>query len=262
MLIDQEIVRLSFFLFFLIFFAVMEIIIERKKRKQKRIHRWKINGSLALINTFSHKILFFISPMITAQLALKYQFGLLNQFHIQDFLKGALTFIFLDMLIYWQHRIFHKIPILWRLHLVHHSDKDMDVSTGFRFHFAEMTLSMLIKTLGVLFIGGSPEGVFAAELALSLGALFSHANIDLGSRDLLLQKFVVTPDMHRIHHGLDRRLSDTNFSFSISVWDRIFGTYQGSDSANHDALELGGIFPGKDQPESLISLILAPFKRF
>ena len=257
----EDFVRLSAFMISLALLGFLEIYFKRRAPGQNKIYRWKVNISLALINSLGLKLLSFISPVLVARTVSSQGYGFLNQFDLQDLWKGVVTFLFLDVLIYWQHRIFHRVPALWSLHLVHHSDKDLDVSTGFRFHPVEMILSMMIKLAGVVVIGGSPEGVFAAELALSLGALFSHANINLGRADKFIQVILVSPDMHRVHHGLKRQYCDTNFGFSLSLWDRLFRTYYDSDKVGHQNIVLGGSRSGICYPFSLTGLLKAPFAK-
>jgi sterol desaturase/sphingolipid hydroxylase (fatty acid hydroxylase superfamily) len=161
-----------------------------------------------------------------------------------------------------QHVAAHKVPVLWRLHQVHHADRDIDVSTGVRFHPIEIGLSMLWKIVVVLALGAAPSAVLLFEIILNGGSLFTHANIALPAwLDRALRTVFVTPDMHRIHHSVLRREHDTNFGFNFSVWDRLFGTYTNEPAHGHPGMTIGlAPFQTERPTEALWSLKL-PFSR-
>ena len=150
------------------------------------------------------------------------------------------SIMILDLTIYWQHVFFHKFPLLWRLHRMHHSDLDFDVSTGARFHPIEIILSMLIKITVIILLGAPPLAVLIFEILLNAMAMFNHGNIFLPPKlDALLKIFVVTPDMHRIHHSIRIDETNSNFGFNIALWDRIFGTYISYSKDGQEGIIIG-----------------------
>ena len=189
------------------------------------------------------------------------RFGLLNQWPIYFPLKFALSLLLLDLLIYFQHRLFHWSPALWRLHAVHHTDLDLDASSGVRFHPAEILISAAIKIAGATLLGAHFLAVVAFEVILNATALFNHANLNLGPLDALLRLVVVTPDMHRVHHSPSREETDSNFGFNVPWWDRLFGTYRAQPREPHETMALG--LDGARDPEKLdlFALLGRPFRR-
>ena len=169
--------------------------------------------------------------------------------------------LLLDVAIYWQHRILHVVPFLWRLHRVHHADVDFDVTTGVRFHPLEIVLSMAIK-LGLIALLGVPAlAVLIFELALSAGSLFTHTNVALPPRfDRIVRWVFVTPDMHRIHHSVHRDETNSNFSFHLSFWDRIFGSYRDQPRDDQSNMAIGLHEFRDDRDQTLWSLLLNPFR--
>ena len=169
--------------------------------------------------------------------------------------------ILLDLTIYGQHVASHKWSILWRFHKVHHADRDIDVTTGTRFHPVEIVLSMFYKCLCVLLIGPAVIAVFIFEMVLNATAMFNHANVKLPSwLDRGIRMILVTPDMHRVHHSIIRRETDSNYGFSLSVWDRIFGTYIARPSAGHDRMTIGLSQYQTSRPSSLAWCLNLPFR--
>lgn len=169
--------------------------------------------------------------------------------------------ILLDLIIYWQHRLLHRIPLLWRLHRVHHADTGFDVSTGVRFHPLEIVLSMLIKLGAILLFGIAPLAVLIFELALSAGSLFTHANICLPAGfERRLRWLLVTPEMHRVHHSWHPDETDSNFSFHLSLWDRVFGTYRDQPRDGHVQMVIGLPEFRDSRDQSLLSLLLNPWR--
>jgi sterol desaturase/sphingolipid hydroxylase (fatty acid hydroxylase superfamily) len=146
----------------------------------------------------------------------------------------------LDLLIYGQHVAFHKVAPLWRLHRMHHADLDIDVTTGARFHPVEILLSLGIKLIAVLALGAPPLSVLLFEVLLNATSMFNHANLALpGWLDRMLRWVLVTPDMHRVHHSWHRDETDSNFGFSLSWWDRVFGTYRDQPRDGHQGMTIG-----------------------
>jgi len=146
----------------------------------------------------------------------------------------------LDAIIYFQHRLFHAVPALWRLHRMHHADLDFDVTTALRFHPVEILLSMVIKLAAVVALGAPPVAVLLFEVLLNASAMFNHANLRLPRwLDAPLRLVLVTPDMHRVHHSAIRVETDSNYGFSLACWDRLFGTYRAEPAAGHDGMTIG-----------------------
>jgi sterol desaturase/sphingolipid hydroxylase (fatty acid hydroxylase superfamily) len=174
----------------------------------------------------------------------------------------VITVIALDLVIYLQHIAFHKIPLLWRLHRVHHADLDIDATTGARFHPIEIVLSMLVKFGAILALGATPAGVLIFEVLLNAIAMFNHANARMPQAvDRVLRLFVVTPDMHRVHHSVLPYETDSNFGFNIPVWDRLFGTYRAQPEKGHLGMTIGLSKYLRAPTDRLGWMLLEPFKR-
>ena len=185
--------------------------------------------------------------------------GLLGALDAPFVAAVTVTVIALDALVWAQHVVFHKVPLLWRLHKVHHTDVDFDASTGIRFHPIEIGLSLLIKSAAVWLLGAPPEGVLLFEMLLNATALFNHANLALPEPvDRLLRLFIVTPDMHRVHHSVWRDETDSNFGFNLPWWDRMFGTYRAQPRDGHDKMVIG-VPTHQERPVTLAELLALPF---
>ena len=166
--------------------------------------------------------------------------GLFNLVTLPLWLEFLLALILLDLAVYLQHRLFHHVPALWRLHRMHHADTDLDVTTGARFHPVEILVSLGIKLLTIFPLGAAPPAVLLFEIALNASSMFNHSNVRVAPAiERLLRWLVVTPDMHRVHHSVVRRETDSNFGFNFPWWDRLFGTYRSQPEAGHDAMTLG-----------------------
>jgi len=166
--------------------------------------------------------------------------GLFNMIALPQWLEFLLALFLLDLAIYLQHRLFHYVPVLWRLHRMHHSDLDVDVTTGARFHPVEILLSLCIKFLVVNTLGAPPLAVLLFEIALNGTSMFNHSNVRVPPViERVLRLLVVTPDMHRVHHSVVRRETDSNFGFNFPWWDRLFRTYRPQPEAGHQAMTLG-----------------------
>jgi sterol desaturase/sphingolipid hydroxylase (fatty acid hydroxylase superfamily) len=181
-----------------------------------------------------------VAAVAAAFFAKEQGIGLLNQVDWPYWLKVAIALLVLDLAIWAQHLASHKLPIFWRLHQVHHADRDIDVTTAVRFHPVEIALSMLWKIVVVVPLGASPFAVFLFEVILNACAMFNHANIALPAwLDRFLRLFVVTPDMHRVHHSVFRSEHDRNYGFNLSVWDRLFGTYLAEPKQGQLGMQIG-----------------------
>jgi sterol desaturase/sphingolipid hydroxylase (fatty acid hydroxylase superfamily) len=217
------------------------------------------NVALIIVGTL---VLRFAFPVLAFDIAIRMQqssSGLLQG--MPTLLAIIVGILILDVAIYWQHRIFHAVPLLWRLHRVHHADTSFDVTTGVRFHPLEIVLSMGIK-LGIIVVFGiAPIAVLIFEIALSAGSLFTHSNLRMPAGfERPLRWFVVTPEMHRIHHSWHRDETDSNFSFHLSLWDRIFGSYRDKPRDGHTRMTIG-LHEFRDlQEQSFAALLLNPFR--
>ncbi|MBT5953530.1 sterol desaturase family protein [bacterium] len=245
-------IRLVVFLVVFAVMAVLELLIPKRPRAVSKSRRWVSNISLVILNTICLKFLFPAGSVGFSLFASEKGWGLLNQSFVGSFFEQFMSgraidisiFIFgvvlLDMAIYWQHLLFHKVPILWRLHRVHHADLDLDVTSGTRFHIIEMVLSMGIKWMIVVCLGLPVLSVIVFEIILNGMAMFNHSNVRFNiGLDRFLRLFVVTPDMHRIHHSVKRKEADSNYGFNLSIWDRVFGSYTENAEGGDGKLVLG-----------------------
>jgi sterol desaturase/sphingolipid hydroxylase (fatty acid hydroxylase superfamily) len=175
-----------------------------------------------------------------AFLAQRNGWGLFNLVPLPAWITIPVAVLLLDLIIYGQHVVFHAVPVLWRLHRMHHADLEFDVTTGVRFHPGEFVLSMLIKLAAVAALGVPPTAVLVFEVLLNATSMFNHGNVRIPSGlDRGLRLVLVTPDMHRVHHSIDRRETDSNFGFNVSWWDRLFGTYRAQPALGHARMILG-----------------------
>ena len=238
-----DLIRLTFFIVLLFSFFILELIIPKRKLKFSRFNRWKTNFSLVLVDTFILKFCFPLLAYGVSLYAYENSQGLFNLFKYTDnatYFIVFLSLVVLDFTIYVQHVMFHKIPFLWRFHKLHHSDLDLDFSSGFRFHPVEIVISMFIKCSVVFIIGAPPISVLLFEIILNSCSLFNHANISIrNSVENFLRIFIVTPDMHRIHHSIKEDETDSNYSFCLSFWDKLFGTYKVYPHKGHKEMIIG-----------------------
>lgn len=258
---QQNIIRVGVFLAIFIVMAVWEVRLPKKTLTQSKPFRWINNIALVAGNGLLLPIVLPFLAVATAVIAQEKQFGLFNQLQLHSTLTIIISIILLDLIIYWQHRIFHQVPLLWRLHRMHHSDQDIDVTTGARFHFIEIWLSMLIKMASIVILGIPPVAVLLFEVILNACAMFNHSNVQLNQRiDHWLRKIIVTPDMHRVHHSVYRDETDSNYGFCLSVWDRWFTSYISQPKDGHQEMKIGiNLFKGK-QEQGLLKMLSQPFR--
>ena len=236
----ESAVRLGFFFGILVLMAIWEHLAPRRRPTVARSIRWLSNLSLVAINTIVLRAVFPIVAVGLALLAEERGWGLLNNVMLPHWFTILLAVLLLDLAIYLQHVMFHAIPMFWRLHMVHHTDLDFDVTTGVRFHTIEIILSMCIKMALVMMLGPPAVAVVIFEVVLSGTSLFNHGNVRLPiNLDRYLRLFVVTPDMHRVHHSVVAHETNSNFGFNLPWWDRIFGTYRDQPAAGHDDMTIG-----------------------
>jgi sterol desaturase/sphingolipid hydroxylase (fatty acid hydroxylase superfamily) len=247
--IEQTALRL------LVFVAVFGVLAlsERlwPRRNPERGQRWITNFGLLVFNTGLLRLASFALPALAVAAAFgaeHWQLGLLQVFKVPDVWAVAIGFVVLDLAIYGQHVAMHAVPSLWRMHRVHHADAAFDVTTGLRFHPLEILVSQVWK-IGVIILFGVPVlAALAFEIVLNASSMFSHANLKLPAGvERWLRLALVTPDMHRVHHSLERDERDTNYGFNFSLWDRLFATYRAQPRASHEAMAigLGGVGPGE-----------------
>lgn len=254
-------VRLLIFVISLVLLIGLEYLWPRRKRWIARNQRWPINFLLTLLNTGLSLAAVSLSSVAIAEVATLFELGLLPESGITGPLAVVITVLVLDVTIYWQHRLFHVVPFLWRFHRVHHADPDLDVTSGFRFHPIEIILSLMIKLAVITLLGAHPIGVLLFEIALSSGSLFNHTNMNIRGRlDWFLRLFVVTPDMHRIHHSPNPLETNSNYSFTISVWDRIFGSYRGESLEPQETMVIGLEGLSDDKAHSIWQMLCYPFE--
>ena len=259
MTVDQ--IRLSIFLGVLVLMLILESLIPRHRTVDSKPRRLAINFSLTGFNVRLVRGLLGGAAVGMAHFAGQHGWGLLNYLDWPVPLEMAMGIIFLDLMIYIQHVVLHMIPFFWRFHKVHHSDLDLDVSSGFRFHPLEILGSMIYKLGLVAALGPSVMTVVVFEVILSGMAMFSHSNIKLPLElDLALRWVFVTPDMHRIHHSVEVAETNSNYGFNISIWDRMLGTYIRDGKKPQPEIVIG--IPEFRTPDqvSLIKLFLMPFK--
>ncbi len=233
-------IRLISFVLIFILVALWEIRMPRRTPTTSKKWRWFNNLSLVFINPV---LLHFVFPVLavgTARIAQTKGWGLLNHLGTPRLIAFVTGIVALDLLIYLQHVMFHAVPLLWRLHMVHHADLDYDLTTGLRFHPVEAVLSMLLKLTIIIALGPPMAAVVVFEIVLNGMAMFNHGNIKLPpSLDSFLRFFVVTPDMHRVHHSVIIRETNSNYGFNFPIWDRLFGTYVAQPSKGHQDMIIG-----------------------
>jgi sterol desaturase/sphingolipid hydroxylase (fatty acid hydroxylase superfamily) len=233
-------IRLSFFFLIFAIIAIWELLAPRRELTTSKTSRWLSNLAITFLNPATVRLVF---PILAVSMALKAQqngWGLLNHYNLPFWPAMVVAVVVLDFATYLQHVMFHAVPLLWRLHMVHHADLDFDVTTGLRFHPIEMILSMGIKLAVVVVVGPPAMAVLTFEVILNATAMFNHGNIRLPLKiDRVLRFLVVTPDMHRVHHSLLPPEANTNFGFNLPWWDRLFGTYRDQPTEGHEGMSIG-----------------------
>ncbi|MEM9046411.1 MAG: sterol desaturase family protein [Pseudomonadota bacterium] len=242
--------------------AIWEFFAPRRSLVASKGNRWLTNWGMSVVNTgvtVMMKFLLGAAAVAAAFDAQKQGWGLFNGLDWPLWLECLIVFVLLDFAIWAQHWASHQIPILWRLHRVHHADRDLDVSTAIRFHPIEIALSMGLK-IGLVYLLGAPAvAVILFEVVLNAAAMFNHANIRLGSWDRVLRKVIVTPDMHRVHHSIIRAEHDTNYGFNLSIWDRLFGTFTSEPKGGQLGMTVGLKEHQSQEPTRLLWSLKFPF---
>ena len=254
-------IRLSAFAGVFTLMALWEVLAPRRRLGVGRLPRWPSNLGIVVVDALLVRLLIPAAAAGTALIAAERGWGLFNALSWPVWIAGVLGFFVLDLVIYAQHVIFHKAPVLWRLHRMHHADLDIDVTTGLRFHPIEILLSILIKMAVVAVFGIPALAVVLFEVVLNATAMFNHSNAAMpGWLDRIVRLVVVTPDMHRVHHSVDPLETNSNYGFNVPWWDRLFGTYRGAPVAGHRDMTIGlPIF--RDRTElRLDRLLTQPFR--
>lgn len=260
----EAILRLSIFLGLFAMLAATETLAPRCIRTQKRRQRWVANWGITLANAVLLRLMAFAMPLLAVGVAMDAAdsgWGLFNALPLPLWFEVIAAVLILDLVIWAQHLVIHKVPLLWRLHQVHHADVDMDVTTAIRFHPVEIFLSMLLKIAVVYLLGPAAIAVILFEIILNGTAMFNHANIRLPLwLDAIRRRVLVTPDMHRVHHSVHRHEHDSDYGFSLSIWDQMFGTYVAQPQAGHAAMKVGLEWQD-DRPARLGWPLSLPFVR-
>ena len=261
--LDNEItIRLGFFFGVFACVAFWELMSPRRVLAVSKMLRWSNNLALVFLNSLVLRLLFPAAAVGVAAIAQQRGWGLFNIYPMPFPVAAIVSVIVMDGVIYLQHVMFHAVPALWRLHRVHHADPDYDVTTGARFHVLEIILSMLIKFATILVLGPPVVAVVIFEVLLNATAMFNHGNIRLPQGvDRVLRLFVVTPDMHRVHHSIEDDEANSNFGFSLPWWDRLFGTYRDQPRAGHEGMTIGIHHYGEPKQVTwLPGMLLLPFR--
>ena len=259
---DANQIRFAVFIFIFLVMLVLESFIQGHPTVDSKKRRLTINLALTGIDILVVRFIFGAAALGAAQFSEEKSWGLFNYLELTDGIEILLCIIILDLMIYIQHVVFHTIPFFWRFHVVHHSDLDLDVSSGLRFHPLEIMTSMLYKVGLVFALGPSPLAVLIFEAILNGMSQFTHSNIAMPqSLDRLLRYLVVTPDMHRIHHSVEANETNANFGFNLSIWDRIFGTYIHDAMKQQSKIIIGVNTFRTSEEVSLMKLLMMPFRR-
>ncbi len=261
---NETLLRFGVFLGLFALLALVEAVMPRRERSQTRQARWVTNWGITIANTVLLNVMAFALPLLAVGAAIdagNQGWGLFNSVSLPLALEIILAILILDFFIWLQHLITHKVPILWRLHQVHHADVDIDVTTAIRFHPLEIALSMLLKIGLVYLLGPAAVAVILFEVILNGTAMFNHANIKLPLwLDAIVRRVMVTPDMHRVHHSVHRHEHDSNYGFALSIWDRMFRTYIPQPAEGHDDMKIGLQWQD-DRPSKLGWSLALPFLR-
>ena len=266
-LFSEAAIRLMAFLAIFGGMAAFELLSPRLERPEMagalKTRRWVTNLSVVLISSIVLRVIFPAAAVGAALWAEAGGYGLFRIAGIDPLLAGVVSFVILDFAVWLEHVASHKVPLLWRIHRMHHADTGFDVTTGLRFHPLEIVLSMLWKAAVVIALGAPVLAVLVFEIVLNGTSMFNHSNAKLPlGLDRLLRRVLVTPDMHRVHHSTIRRETDSNYGFNFPFWDRLFGTYNDQPAKGHESIDIGLPQWRGREPAGLIWTLLLPFRRF
>ena len=236
----EAVIRLGFFSGILGAMALWELAAPRRVLTVPKLLRWINNIGIVVMNSFLLRIIFPSAAVGVSVFAQKHGWGLFNHFRLPYWVDVVLSVVALDFIIYLQHVMFHAIPVFWRIHRMHHADLDLDVTTGIRFHPIEIILSLLIKFAVVVMLGTPVPAVIMFEVILNATSMFNHGNVRMPLIiDRALRWFIVTPDMHRVHHSVEDYETNTNFGFNLTWWDCLLGTYRDQPRMGHKDMTIG-----------------------
>lgn len=256
--------RLPIFIITLIVFHFLE----RKFSRSKNIYEGGFEIQRVMLNFSMLSIYYVLKLFIPIELIMQASafqsqgVGIFNIFEFPSYLNTIAGVIVLDLVIYFQHRLFHRIPFFWRFHKVHHSDKFLDVTSAFRFHPLEMIFSFFIKLFFIYLFGVNALGVLIFEALLSSLAIFNHSNLALSKNvNRIISKIFVTPDYHLVHHSTKRRIHDSNYSFNLVIWDHLFKSYNNSEELLDESFETGLETPNREKSVRLLAILTMPFRK-
>lgn len=264
--LPEPLLRFGVFALVFVVMALLEIARPKRKLVAPKGRRWLTNLVIVGIDSLLVRLMAALAVPVVAIAAAVYAeahgIGLLNLVEWPVWLDVLIAVVVLDLAIWFQHLASHSIPALWRLHQMHHADVDIDVTTAIRFHPIEIALSMVWKIVCVVALGVSPLAVLLFEIILNGCAMFNHANVALPPwLDRGLRTFLVTPDMHRVHHSVIGRELNSNYGFNLAIWDRLFGTYTAQPSQGHDGMTIGLAAYQSDAPTRLGWSLFLPFRK-
>ena len=262
----EPVLRAASFIGVLAVMLALEARWPRRPRVQARIARWRTNGALVLLDTVLARGVAFLAPLLAATGAAAWAqahgIGLFNIIALPALAEIALAALALDAAVWAQHVAFHRVALFWRFHRVHHADRDLDATSGLRFHPVEIAISMLWKAAVVAALGASVVAVIVFEVLLNATAMFNHANVKLPAwLDGPLRLVLVTPDMHRVHHSVRAAELNTNFGFCLSLWDRGSGLYRAQPQDGHEAMIVGLAAHQDEAPAKLGWSLGFPWRR-
>lgn len=254
-------IRLVFFFGIFAAMALWEVLAPRRVLSVSKSQRWLSNISIVFLNSLILRLIFPAASVGMALFVQEYHWGIFNYYSVPFVIEVIICVLAMDCAIYLQHVMVHAIPVLWRLHRVHHADLDFDVTTGSRFHPLEIIFSMLIKFAVIAVLGPPLVAVLIFEVLLNGSSMFNHSNVRLPpAADRILRSILVTPDMHRVHHSVEDDETNSNFGFNLSLWDRLFGTYKDQPRAGHEHMSIGiRTFRDTRQCSVLPSMLMLPF---
>ena len=259
---NETLIRLSAFAGLFCLFALSEFLKPRSPLILSKSTRWFTNISIVVLDSLLVRLLFPAAAVGIALWAEAAGIGLFNLLEFPFWLAALVSFIVLDFAVWLSHVLSHKIPLFWRVHRMHHADRDIDVTTGVRFHPIEIIASMVWKVAWVILLGAPAAAVIVFETVLNGTAMFNHSNTRLSpATDRLLRLVLVTPDMHRVHHSTEHRETDSNYGFNLPWWDRLFGTYIDQPQLGHDAMNIGLSEWQDERPANLAWSLSVPFLR-
>ena len=265
--LSEPVLRLIAFAVIFLTMAVFELVAPRLEREElhgaMKSRRWFTNLSMVVLSSLVLRVIFPLAAVGTALWAQERGYGLFPFLAVPGWIAGIVAFVLLDFAVWLEHVVSHKIPILWRIHRMHHADKGFDVTTALRFHPLEIVLSMFWKAAVIVALGAPALAVLIFEIVLNGCAMFNHSNVRLPlSVDRIVRLFIVTPDMHRVHHSSYRPETDSNYGFNFPFWDRMFRTYTGQPRLGHEGMEIGLEYYRDNAPARLVWALMLPFRKY